>query len=212
MRLVGTASGLPRRRRLSSQAPAGCRWRAGRAAPAPSGRVSAGLAPSGERAGAAWCGRRRARPRLPPGRSAATAIKAGAGRSPAAGAAGRYRVGLAPSAAGDRGRRRLVADGGQALHGADVCINPPPGGGCAGRTFAPEIEGVRTGVWVGVCTRLRGKTGERFSSKSGELPTLWGTHLSFLGNAKPSDTKGCRARSPDSPSSPDKKQGAGARP
>jgi hypothetical protein len=50
------------------------------------------------------------------------------------------------------------------------------------------------------------------SPKSGELPTLWETRLSFLGNSNPSDTKDRQARSPDSPSSPNKKQGMDTKP
>ncbi len=50
------------------------------------------------------------------------------------------------------------------------------------------------------------------SPKSGERNHFRGTRLSFMGNAKPSGTKDRRARSPDSPRSPNKKHGTDTEP
>lgn len=64
---------------------------------------------------------------------------------------------------------------GRCFLGADACTNPQPGGGCAGRTFAPEIEGDGRGAGWGLYPsdgEIRGTIHAK----------IWGTpHL--LGNA-----------------------------
>jgi hypothetical protein len=93
--------------------------------------------------------------------------------------------GASPTSPGRSAATAIRAGAGRRCLGADVCANPQPGGGCAGRTFAPEIEGAQTGGTGGAVPVRRGNPGNDFGQNLGN-GTTFGEHVChFWGTLNP---------------------------
>lgn len=156
------------------------------------------------------------RRRRPNGRNARAATTSAARAKPSshqAAAGGRVRpVGIGSGLHRRRRQPSTAMVSGRRCLGADVCINPQPGEGCAGAHLRARNRGVRTGARVGVHPRPGAKPGHSFRPKTGDIPGIRGALSPLPGIAKASRTKGLRDQSPESPVSPVQFQGTDLRP